>query len=90
MILTHDIGYIGDLDDREKAPELDSTTGLGVIDFSPLPHFGNPKYVDKYFEILRNNLDDNICLLRDDQAIETHDGLSFTVRSSLAVDDSDA
>lgn len=82
VILTSDVEYVRSIDDPEKAPMLTTTKGLGVVDFAPLPHFGNPKYLSAYFEILERHAGLDIVLLRDDQAVETRDGASYTVRVS--------
>ncbi|MBP9023784.1 MAG: Type 1 glutamine amidotransferase-like domain-containing protein [Spirochaetes bacterium] len=41
MILSPDIGYAEEMDERKKAPDLNDTTGLSVVDFYPLPHYTN-------------------------------------------------
>ena len=41
MILSPDIEYSKEMDDRKKAPELKDTSALSVIDFYPLPHYTN-------------------------------------------------
>lgn len=41
MILAKSLDYITALDSPKKAPELKNYTGLGMIDFYPLPHYGN-------------------------------------------------
>lgn len=45
IILSPDITYIQELDDASFAPNLNTYTGLGITDFSILPH-----YLDKPFE----------------------------------------
>lgn len=79
VILADDIEYVGEIDDRDAAPNLESTGGLGLIEFRPLPHFGKEKYLEKYFSILRGNLDAPYVLLRDDQIFTTEDGVRATV-----------
>lgn len=41
VILAPHIEYIKQMDDIAKAPLLNEYTGLNLIDFYPLPHFGN-------------------------------------------------
>lgn len=38
VIATPDIAYIGEMDDPKEAPDLESTTGLGLVDFELMPH----------------------------------------------------
>jgi dipeptidase E len=79
VILADDIAYVGEIDDAGAAPGLKSTSGLGIIKFRPLPHFGKEKYLEKYFTILRGNLNAPYVLLRDDQVFATEDGVRVTV-----------
>ncbi|GHU72618.1 putative peptidase Lmo0363 [Spirochaetia bacterium] len=56
MVLSPDIEYVNEMDDSEKAPELKNNfKALNVIDFYPIPHFGNvpfkkagEKIIEKY------------------------------------------
>jgi dipeptidase E len=41
MVVAPDIGYSRAMDSPAKAPDLDSSTALGVVDFYPVPHQGN-------------------------------------------------
>lgn len=79
VVLSDDIAYVGEIDDPSAAPDLKGTSGLGLIEFRPLPHFGKEKYLEKYFTILRGNLDAPYVLLRDDQIFTTTDGAWATV-----------
>lgn len=45
IITAPDIGYVAQMDDRQKAPLLTDTAGLSVVDFYVLPHFDNPPFV---------------------------------------------
>lgn len=45
-----DIAPVAPIDDPSKA-KLDSTKGVGLVDFVVLPHYGNEKYKPKYEEI---------------------------------------
>ncbi|HCH7477826.1 MULTISPECIES: Type 1 glutamine amidotransferase-like domain-containing protein [Acinetobacter] len=51
IILAPDIEYIKNMDDASKAPELSSTTALGIINFSILPHFKEEPFSDITQEI---------------------------------------
>ncbi|MBU1199637.1 MAG: Type 1 glutamine amidotransferase-like domain-containing protein [Nanoarchaeota archaeon] len=58
------------LDDPKKAPNLKSFTGLNIVDFVVLPHFGIEKYKEKQEEILEEYKDKvKIITLTDKQAI---------------------
>ncbi len=41
MIVSPDIKYVSDLDDIKKAPELNESKALSIVDFYPLPHHTN-------------------------------------------------
>ncbi len=60
MILSPSIEYVKDMDDCNAAPKLDSCEALSVIDFYPLPHYGDfpfeevtEKIVSKYTDKLK-------------------------------------
>jgi dipeptidase E len=58
------------LDDPQAAPLLQDLAGLGIVDFVVLPHYGKPKYLDRYHDIVREYSDRlTLIPLRDDQAI---------------------
>lgn len=62
------------LDDPAAAPGLTDFTGLGLIDFVVLPHYGNPKYEATYTEIIHIYRDRyRLIPLKDDQAIRVTD-----------------
>ncbi|MEJ5056525.1 Type 1 glutamine amidotransferase-like domain-containing protein [Sphingobacterium sp. MYb382] len=44
MILSHDLTYVEQIDDKNKAPELKDNTGLGLIPFYVLPHYKNEPF----------------------------------------------
>lgn len=46
MILSPGIDYITEMDDCSEAPKLDSYDALNVIDFYPLPHYGDFPFKD--------------------------------------------
>ncbi len=64
------IEYIEDLDDKAKA-HLISFDGLGIIEFLLLPHYGDPKYDDKFRKIIDKwkNLGYTIKTLTNNQTI---------------------
>lgn len=59
IILSPNIEYIEGVDDKTKAPELVDYSGLGVIDFYPLPHYKNEPFtesIENIFEKYRNQI----------------------------------
>lgn len=63
------------LDDPDDAPALKSLSGIGLVDFVVLPHYGNEKYEERYQSILNEwSKKIPLQLLRDDQAILSEDG----------------
>lgn len=54
MILSPDIEYSKEMDDRKKAPELKDTSALSVIDFYPLPHYTNFPFKKAAEKIITN------------------------------------
>jgi dipeptidase E len=70
-----DLRPVATLDDPNAAPGLENMTGLGLVDFVTLPHYGVEKYLPEYRTILerfRGEL--NIIRLRNDEAIEVIGG----------------
>ncbi|HPW51401.1 MAG TPA: Type 1 glutamine amidotransferase-like domain-containing protein [Spirochaetota bacterium] len=57
MILSPDIEYSKEMDDRKKAPELKDTSALSVIDFYPLPHYTNFPFKKAAEKIITNYQD---------------------------------
>lgn len=57
------------MDDRTKAPELNSTQGLGVVDFYVLPHFNNPPFVASAQAIYETYSDLNLMPISNHQVI---------------------
>lgn len=53
IILAPDIGYSASMEDLSKAPKLQSHTGLGLIDFYPLPHKNNDYFKDLVENIIQ-------------------------------------
>jgi len=64
------IEFIEDLDDRSEA-NLSTFTGLGLVDFLILPHYGDPKYDVRLNKIINKwkNKGYKIITLTNDQAI---------------------
>jgi dipeptidase E len=65
-----DIGSIASIDEPEKVKGLESTKGLGFVDFVPIPHYDmkdRTKSIDKIKE--EYGKDYELVLLTDDQAI---------------------
>lgn len=57
MILSPDIEYAKEMDERKKAPELKDTSALSVIDFYPLPHYTNFPFKKAVEKIITNYQD---------------------------------
>ncbi|WP_444926809.1 Type 1 glutamine amidotransferase-like domain-containing protein [Microbulbifer sp. TRSA002] len=46
VILSPNIAYIQEMDNPDAAKELESHEGLNIVDFYPLPHYGNEPFED--------------------------------------------
>jgi len=71
------------IDDPSKAPDLTEYSGLGIIDFFPLPHVDREKYkavFDKFLDDYESKI--KIVKCRDDQAILTRDGKTYEILES--------
>jgi dipeptidase E len=79
VILSDDIGYVAGMDDPEDAPSLKDYRGLDILRFKPLPHFGDPKSMNQYFAILQSDPGTHFVLLPNDRALETEDGIRYTM-----------
>ncbi len=53
-ILAPSIDYIRALDDVTAAPELESCTALGLVDFYPLPHYRNEPFAEAVEQVLKD------------------------------------
>lgn len=75
VFTTKDISFCAALDNPEKAPEQ-INTGLGLLGFIPLPHWGNEEFQNG-LESIKDNFDKNnteVKVITDDQALFcTHD-----------------
>ncbi len=56
VLVGPDISLVDSFDDPSKAPALKDYTGLNLIDFVVLPHYGKPKYEERYQDILKRAL----------------------------------
>jgi dipeptidase E len=54
MILSPNTEYVKDMDDFQKASQLDSFTSLGLVDFYPLPHYTNFPFKKTVEKIIAN------------------------------------
>jgi len=79
VLLAEDVGYVAGIDDASVAPSLSNYRGLELVEFKILPHFGKPKYMNKYFAILEADPSSHYVLLPDDRAIETSNGVEYVV-----------
>ncbi|MFZ4860857.1 Type 1 glutamine amidotransferase-like domain-containing protein [Sphingobacterium sp. Mn56C] len=62
IILSPNIQYLERVDAKDVATELSSYTGLGLIDFYPLPHFGNEPFAD-LMQAVYNDYQDTLPLI---------------------------
>ncbi len=71
VLVGPDISLVGSFDDPSKAPELKDYTGLHLIDFVVLPHYGKPKYEERYQDIIKRATVKGVKtkLLRDDEYV---------------------
>ncbi len=51
-VLAPDIEYLQRLDDPSAAPDLDSSVSLALVDFYPLPHYGNAPLKEAVEQVL--------------------------------------
>lgn len=70
IILSPNIEYVKDMDDVQAAPNLDSFSGLDLVNFYPLPHHTNSPF-KKVVEKIISNYAENIslCAISNTQAI---------------------
>ncbi len=83
VVACPDIGYIGaELDEPGVAPDLESTRGLGLVDFYVMPHIDYPPFEVKIAELLKSfPADFDVVAIRDDQAVAVKDGERTVVDS---------
>lgn len=70
LLVCESVEPVSLFDEPAEAPGLQDYTGLGFLDKVILPHYGKPKYEEKYQETLnRYGKDYDLILLRDDQVV---------------------
>ena len=70
IVTAPDIAYVSKMDDRAAAKALESSAGLELIDFYPLPHFGNPPFAEVAEAIYHEFSEElNITTLSNSEAI---------------------
>ena len=69
MILSPNIEYVKLMDDEKKGPMNDSYTALNVIDFFPVPHYGNFPFKKKTKQIIEAYQDINLMPFSNHQVI---------------------
>lgn len=52
MVVAPHIEYARFMDDPTAAPDLESFTGLGLIDFFPVPHYGNIPFAEAAEQVM--------------------------------------
>ena len=68
-----DIGFLDAMDPRSAAPDLDSTTGLGLVDFRLLPHLDSEPFAEVTRKILDRYGDDGpMVAISNSQAVAVH------------------
>jgi dipeptidase E len=73
VIMCQTIDHARLIEHPELVPELTDYSGLGLTDMLIAPHYGNPKYSERYKQI-KAQWGDKILLLRDDQAVIVNHG----------------
>lgn len=69
------VSLIGDLDDRNEAPDLQGDQALGLIDIVVFPHWGNKFFEKSYDSCMQNcyKKGNKVVLLTDDQYLWVKD-----------------
>lgn len=76
MVLAADIHYSSLMDDAAAATALESTTALGLVDFYPLPHFGEFPFAEACEAVMAEYQQQlNIVPFNNAQAIVVQDGV---------------
>lgn len=87
VILYTTIEPIKVLDDLQDAPDIESYDALDLVDFIALPHIDREKYKAVMSKFLADNKDRyKIVPFQDDQAILTHNGISYELLDSRIAD----
>ena len=70
IVLSRNIEYVKDMDDSSAAPNLDSFSSLGMVDFYPLPHHTNFPFKEAVENIKSNYAKQlELCPISNTQAI---------------------
>jgi dipeptidase E len=70
IVLSRNIEYVKDMDDSTAAPNLDSFSSLGLVDFYPLPHHTNFPFKESVENIILNYAEKiELCPISNTQAI---------------------
>jgi dipeptidase E len=81
IILSPNIEYVKGMDDFKAAPNLESFSSLGLVDFYPLPHHTNFPFKEAVEEIISNYAKKiELCPISNAQAIVVN-GNKFEVLS---------
>jgi dipeptidase E len=87
VILAATIEPFALFDSPDAAPELTDYTGLGLVDFLPLPHVNQVKYVAVFSRfIAENEAAWRIVPIRDDQALVVRSGGDYETVDSPITD----
>ena len=79
IVLSRNIEYVKDMDDSTAAPNLDSFSSLGMVDFYPLPHHTNFPFKEAVENIMSNYAEKiELCPISNTQVIVVN-GDDFTV-----------
>ena len=70
IVASRNIEYTKDMDNCEAAPNLDSYSSLGVVEFYPVPHHTNFPFKDSVERIISSYEDElELCPISNNQAI---------------------
>jgi dipeptidase E len=70
VVLSRNVEYVKAMDDSTAAPNLDSFSSLGLVDFYPLPHYTNFPFKEAVENILSNYAGKiELCPISNTQAI---------------------
>ncbi len=72
VIMCRTIDHTRKIEHPESVPDLKDYSALNLTDKLIAPHYGNPKYRERY-EQIKSEWGDKILLLRDDQAVIVND-----------------
>lgn len=81
-IASQDIAYTELMDDRTATPNLENTSGLNLVDFSPLPHYGEEPFANSVqgtLDTYKNKL--QLLPIHNQQAIVV-DGSEWQIQSN--------